>query len=400
MNVCKQITALSLSLVLTLSLLSGCTVSDRMESEDVTLALTGLAGDTVVGSVNGIDITAEELTFWLVYSCDEIIAYYDQIAAYYGMSLDPWSMPSEEQTMAEYVVDQAMRLASLQRLVEYNAAQAGVTLSQEDKDAVTAMLDSAEEEAKANDQTLAQFLNQYLMTPSFYQWNLECDYLYGRLAEQMFGPGTEGYPTYDEVKAEMEAEGAYTVKHILLATIDTSTYVALDEEAAAQKKAKAEELLAQLQQSDDLANLFDQLMRENSEDPGLLSYPDGYTFTDADSVDPAFKEAALALAEGEMSGIVEGVSGYHIILRLPLAVDADSRGSEYVNDAMTAEVDGWLEQADIQLNDTGAALDAKAIYEASQVYPDTLEDTGSGSESAPADASASSSASQSAPAES
>ena len=111
--------------------------------------------------------------------------------------------------------------------------------------------------------------------------------------------------------------GYYRVKHILLSVKDSTTGELLDDAAKAEKKAKAEDILAQLQQADDVVALFDQLMNQYSEDPGLAAYPDGYPAYPGQMVAP-FETAAKALKEGEMSGIVEGVSGYHIILRLPL----------------------------------------------------------------------------------
>ena len=55
-------------------------------------------------------------------------------------------------------------------------------------------------------------------------------------------------------------------------------------------------------------------MKEYTEDPGLTSEPGGYYFFRGEMVD-SFEDAAFALAEGEMSGVVESSYGYHILLR-------------------------------------------------------------------------------------
>lgn len=65
----------------------------------------------------------------------------------------------------------------------------------------------------------------------------------------------------------------YSVKHILLLTQDPETGEPLDEAAAAEKKAQAEDLLRQLRESSDPAALFDQLMNDYSEDTGLATNP-------------------------------------------------------------------------------------------------------------------------------
>ena len=61
-------------------------------------------------------------------------------------------------------------------------------------------------------------------------------------------------------------------------------------------------------------------MNELSEDPGLQSAPTGYIFTKGEMVAP-FEEAAYALSDNGVSGIVETDYGYHIIKRIPLNME-------------------------------------------------------------------------------
>ena len=126
----------------------------------------------------------------------------------------------------------------------------------------------------------------------------------------------------------------------------------------------------QLKASTDLTGYFDKLMHQYSEDPGLATNPEGYTFSDADtaSLDPAFDQAAKALAEGEMSGIVEGISGYHIILRLPLAVDVESRAETFSGTKLGEDIAAQIEALDIQLNETGKTMDPKDMYDKGMAY--------------------------------
>lgn len=73
---------------------------------------------------------------------------------------------------------------------------------------------------------------------------------------------------------------------------------------------------------------FDALIEEYNEDPGMAASPNGYYFTYGAMVAP-FEETSFALAENEISGIVETDYGYHIIKRLP--VDDEFKETEEYN---------------------------------------------------------------------
>ena len=101
-------------------------------------------------------------------------------------------------------------------------------------------------------------------------------------------------------------------------------------------------------------------MNEYSEDTGLESNPDGYTTVKGQMV-PAFEETALALKDGEISGVVESDYGYHIILRLPLD-PADYRGS-LITSRMQERSDQWLADEGVQTTDAYAQIDPPAFRE-------------------------------------
>ena len=87
----KRLGALSLSLALTLSALSGCqgdggssqsssgSSSSQVEPMDLSqvtdpyLATAGIPGDTVVATVGDAEVTADSLLYWLVYLVDSSI---------------------------------------------------------------------------------------------------------------------------------------------------------------------------------------------------------------------------------------------------------------------------------------------------------------------------------------
>ena len=365
MNCAKKLIALALTAALSLTALAGCA---KKPAPDFTNQLLGIPGSTVVATAENVEITAEELMVLSQAYTQQNMQY----MAYFGMDSESmWQMPaSEDMSMSEYIRTRAMEEAAYHKLVRYYAAQEGIKLTAEDKADVEAQMAEIAATAKESGKELEEYLNLFFMTGNVLRMSMESDKLYMALAKKYFDEGTEGYPTYESLKAELEATNAYTVKHILLATVDTNTRQPLDEATAQQKKEQAQQLVDQLKASTDLNADFDKLMRQYSEDPGLVTNPDGYTFTDADtaSLDPAFDTAAKALAEGEMSGIVEGMSGYHIILRMPLAVDVEARAETFSATKMGEKMGEWINALDIQLNETGSTMDPKDMYDKAMAF--------------------------------
>ena len=337
-------------------------------ADDYTYELLGIPGSTVVAAGANAEVTAEEFAVMLLAYSQQTM----EALAYYGVDSNTmWQLPmAENLSMEDYIVGEALKEGAYHSLIRHYAGQEGVGLSDADRAAITEQMAQVEAAARQAGWETEEYMKLFFMTPDVLVRSLESEALYTGLLEKLCGEGTEGYPTYEQIKAELEAANAYTVKHILFATVDTATGQPLDEVAVQVKKRQAQQTLEQLQASADLQGDFDRLMRQLSEDPGLAAYPNGYTFTDADSasLDPAFDQAARALAVGELSGIVEGQSGYHILLRIPLEVDAGARGQAYAAEKMAARVNEWIEAADVRLNEVGLSMRPKAIYEKALDY--------------------------------
>lgn len=386
MKIFNRAAALVLAGVMSLTLLSGCQsggtastsapgdvpeVVDVNAIGDICVYLSGLEADEVVAKGDGIQVTAGELMYWIAVNCDNLLNYYYY---YYGVSELPWDATDEsgQTTLAQFVLEDALNCAVLQRMVEKKGADAGITVSQEEKDAIQNALDAMEKDFAEDGVTAEQYLWQQGLTGELYRWNCECDYIYEALAQASFGPDSPNPPTEQSILAAREENGEYKVKHILLASVDTATGEPLDEKTVAEKKAEAENLLAQLRASDDPMAQFDEYMNTLSEDPGLATNPDGYVFTKNTSVDPAFEEAALALENGQISDVVEGVSGYHIILRLPLEVNVDEDTEDYITMKMTQLADQWIQEAHIKTTKVFDKLDTRAIYERQAAYREAV----------------------------
>lgn len=155
----------------------------------------------------------------------------------------------------------------------------------------------------------------------------------------------------DEKKAEEELKNGdkITAKHILITTVDPQTNQPYDDNKKAAAKKTAEDTLEKIKSGAD----FDSLMNELSEDPGLAQNPDGYTFGKGEMVAP-FEEAAFALKENEVSGIVESDFGYHIIKRVPLKIsqtDIENKIKEMQNDIFENQIEKWKSDMDVSIDE-------------------------------------------------
>ncbi|MBQ5442623.1 MAG: peptidylprolyl isomerase, partial [Oscillospiraceae bacterium] len=156
--------------------------------------------------------------------------------------------------------------------------------------------------------------------------------------------------------------GFISADHILIMTVDPATGQPLDDETVAQKRATAEDLLAQLRASDDPVTLFSALADEYSEDTGRAANPDGYTFNENSGFVTEFTDAAYALAEGEISDIVESMYGYHILLRKPL--DRTDAVQIAQPDYFDHYFMGAVDEAKVVTSDALEKIDVSALYAA------------------------------------
>ena len=104
-----------------------------------------------------------------------------------------------------------------------------------------------------------------------------------------------------------------------------------------------------------------------------MFFPEGYTFTTGEMY-PVFEEAAFALEEYELSGIVESQAGYHILLRLPTTrnsvIDYDYQTDDYytvlayaATDIYSQRLTKWMSECDIQWSEDFEEITAVEIFE-------------------------------------
>ena len=329
--------------------------------EGMTYDVCGVAPDALVASVDGNTASADLVLYWIGYN----VSYLDSFMQYYaGMALDWDYVLGNGMSVAEYVNEDVLASVKQHLVLENMAEKYGATLTDEQSAAMEQSVQSDIEQLGGEEAYDAELAKLGLRRET-YARAVRTNYLYQNLLTLYLTEGSPLYVSNEELALYAAQNGYITADHILLATQDTATGEALSEEEIAAKKALAEELAEKLNSytGEDLSAYFASLADEYSEDPGRASYPAGYTFTTGSMVQE-FEDAAYALAEGEVSGIVESQFGYHILLRLPLdeSAAADSVREEYFSNLISQEV----EAAQIRTSSLYSALDARALYEAIQ----------------------------------
>ncbi len=338
-------------------------------TEDVVKKLTGTSGDTVMFTVDGEPVTAEQFYYWIGVAAE------DQAYLNFGSTEEiDWTLEQDGKSLADLILEDAKQAAQLYRIVETETAKAGVTLTAEDSATLEAQY--AQTINQYGEEEYGRLLQQMAISDAGLRHMMQVSYLHTPLQASLFGDEGKTPPTSEVIIALAEEEGLMLAKHILIKTVDDSGSP-LAEEALAAAKTQAEDLLSQLQAAADpdaRLKLFDELMEEYSQDgrgtDGKLSSPDGYLFTTGQMVQ-AFEDGTLALEYNEMSGLVETEYGYHIILRLP-PDNADMR-TEWASTQMSEMTDGWMKAAVVVDSAEMDKVDVKDFYEKLVAYRISLE---------------------------
>ena len=319
------------------------------------------ADDEVVMNVYGQDVLWEDYYAWLYMNAMQVEAFFEQMAMYYGVAGD-WegsvgdgSGMTYAQLPTAAAEDTILRIAAIEKM----AAEKGIELSAESQAALEdqALAEGVLGESATVDELLAT-LEESCMSLDTYKRISRANFLYGDMLTELFG--AEGEKVSDEECALwLEEQGYMGANHILLMTMNKDTGDALDEAAAAEKKAKAEEIYAELAAIEDVEQRiarFKELKEEYDEDTGKVSYPDGYTFTSGTMVSE-FEDAVTAMESYEISEPVKSSYGWHVIMRTDLGADnllQDSSGSLvpagwiYAQEKLGLELESYMDTSLIE----------------------------------------------------
>ena len=327
-------------------------------SQPVLEFAAGVSPTDTMLTVNGQDVPADLFLYMVGSNC----SYAQSYLPYFGMTLAD---------VADTMVEESVAMAVYHTLIRQKAAELGRLPTDAQTEEIRTAMDEADLETNAPYWGLTDGSAEFIFAMNAY---------YNNVLE-----ATTHAPSNEELEQYMAGKGVFAVKHILLKTTDDSNQPLPDEEAAA-KKTLAGDLLSQLQAADAEAMpaLFDELMQANSDDGGLESNPDGYVFDADDSLVGGFREAALELDIGQLSGIVETDYGYHIMLRLPLTEETIAQYRDtYRPDALEDIIAQWQDEASITRSDALSGLDAAVFYERLAAYQQALAERDAPAESSP-----------------
>ena len=217
----------------------------------------------------------------------------------------------------------------------------------------------------------------YLDEPT-YRTLLSSNAAFNAIMENSYGLNGEKLSDED-VLAWANDNDYLRCKHILFLTEnDDGTDMTDEEKAEIRKEAEAalEELRALESDREALLARFDELMAD-ADDPGMTTFPDGYTFTSGQMVQE-FEDGTRALADYEISDIVESSYGCHIILRLPLdpegkTLSQDSGTGDYMtlradaaNELFNAMLLDWIDTAEVEWQGDFGTMDYNELFAVSR----------------------------------
>lgn len=296
----------------------------------------GDAGDensAVLLTVDGRGVAAWQYRYWLDFTCDQLRGLYQEA----GIPLD-WDAPSDGGgTLADYAKAQALSDVALYAVVEAWAEKYGVTLDDGDTAELANMWAKECAAHGGEKENLARLAAQGL-DHSRWEALTRTGLLYGKLCQLYC---TEGGPL---------SELAPNTPELMINRIFVSA--GGDREAAYQRAA---ELFSRLNSAEDQAAAFEALTTEGDDDAGPRALKPG-------ALPAALEEAAAALEENQISGILEAEDGYSILLRLPNAappLDADSFDRLLESAAEAAEIETTEAYASI----TPSTIEAEANSE-------------------------------------
>ncbi len=262
-----------------------------------------------------LTITSDEMSGSVEVPFDEYRYMYMYLLSYYGLTDESYWEDNDELfetflTIVDYYVEDNQWGAIL-------ADMYGIELTDEDYENIDLIM---EEEVASFDseEEFYEALEASGITYDLLERVVTQSMLCERVYLELYGGDDPLLLESDEEIKENLQTNYVRVYHVLISSdhfADDDEYAdATDEELQAAALAYAEEILAELQASDDVETAVYEYAQD-ADDSGMVDNEAGYMFTYGDMVEE-FEEASFALEVGELSGIVESTYGYHIIYRL------------------------------------------------------------------------------------
>ena len=377
----KQKIALLVACVLVLCALFGCAAGEKKASEPVATAIpawdgkdvfetiTGLDPEMTVMSASGVSIPLALYCYWQVYNASlmeyRVYTYAEDHSEFKNIigteGYLNWDAPfGGSDTLREYLNQQTDDTARLYMAMEAIAAENGLTPDESDQQAL-----EAERQEMVKSLGGEEAFVSYIARMGLSRANSDRVSAYSLWFDKLAAlAATEGSPLYIGLD-DLKEYGLFT-DHIYLSKVDLSSYKELSKETIDAKRRKAEELAGQIAAAQDPAAAFAALADEASEDPYRADNPEGYIYAPG-TMNEAYEAAALALAPGQVSGVVEGETGFYIILRKDLAkklAEDPTRMTSLREECLMDRIVARSQQAEITLAPELEKLDVSVIYPA------------------------------------
>ena len=376
----KQRLAIFLVCMLLVGMMAGCGKAESVSSSsaardpvpaetDIYRTITGIDPELPVMWADGISVPAELYCYWQIYNASlmeyRVYTYAETQEEFKSIMGKEgylnWDAPfGGYDTLREYLNKQTNDTVRYYMAMEAIAAENGLTLDESDQKQL-----EAERQELVNSLGSEEAFQNYLNEMGISRENFDRVSAYPFWYDKLFALAeTEGSDFYISLD-QLNEYGLFT-DHIYLSKVDLANFQPLPDEELAQKKEQAESMVKEITTAKDPAAAFTALADEKSEDPYRQKYPDGYVYP-PETMNKAYEAAAKELSPGQVSGVVEGETGYYIILRKDLKeklmADADETATlrdDYLQDTIVAR----SEQMEVTTAAELEQLDVETLYTA------------------------------------
>ena len=257
-------------------------------------------------TVDDREVPAWRYLYWLADACDRVCERYEAA----GVPME-WDMPVNGGTLADYVRNQALADTALYATVENWAERYGCGLEDEDLAKLEEIWTEQAAEHGGEEAWLEELEDRGLDRLRAEEL-AGVGVLYGKLCALALEEGGALWAEPEALAAFAAEQGYLTAEQILFPARE-------DRETA---RLQAEEAFVRLNGAEDQGAVFQILTETAGEKKGPFTFLPGEGF-----LETSLEKAAIALEEGQCSGILECRDGFSILRRLP--VDGTSLAADH-----------------------------------------------------------------------
>lgn len=345
MNRIKRLVSFALAMVLVLSL-TAC-MGKGSRAEGIYYDASGVCADAVLMKINDVDIPAERFFYWLYNSMTALESSY---------GVEDWTEDTGNgKTYTDFCFEYAETTAKQYAVMEQWAEEHEFLIDEESNASIEQQINAYKEE-------YGEFIfNYWGITEDTMRYFFRVDNYSEQAIENCLEKDGIFYPTEEELAAFREETDLLKEDHIYFATIDLYSYQPVSDSTAKKQYEKAEKVLKQLKEAENLEETFRKLADQYSEDPGRSVYPEGYTFGSGEMIEE-FEAATRALKVGELSDIVETDIGYYIILRKEIGDAELLESGDYFTKVLNNACEGVEVKYSKLYEETVKLMDLGAFY--------------------------------------